>query len=210
MTPGRNQSALECAYAVAKAAERYLSSEKEDQYPNKKRDTGTGPTRIDTPLSVRADLYSKLFVSSFHAEYIHKYKSKIDRDDKIKEVALKQQEKIFKRGTLVVNLLQPSLSLNEEQFEEAVEDEQEDDSVPYDPTDKLDDSECEEEFGNENPSHLEAGDEEYDEEQVLEDSKKELEEIRVQLRQDRRSYASRMVAVWIFQVVFSMLILFEA
>ena len=52
--------------------------------------------------------------------------------------------------------------------------------------------------------------EDFDEEQAIKDDREALKELRGQLRQDRRSYASRMVAVWIFQVAFSMLILVEA
>ena len=37
-----------------------------------------------------------------------------------------------------------------------------------------------------------------------------IEQIRRQLKYDRRNYASRLVAVWIFQVSFSVLILREA
>ena len=51
------------------------------------RSTGGGPIRINTPLVIRDDLYSKLFVSSFHAEYIHKYRKKVEYEASIKEKA---------------------------------------------------------------------------------------------------------------------------
>lgn len=48
------------------------------------RSTGSGPIRLNTPLCIRDDLYSKLFASAFHAEYIHKYKTKVEYNDAIK------------------------------------------------------------------------------------------------------------------------------
>jgi len=56
------------------------------------RNTGSGPIRINTPLVVRDDLYSKLFVSSFHAEYIHKCTKKVEHDASIKEKACNDHE----------------------------------------------------------------------------------------------------------------------
>jgi len=62
---------------------------------------------------------------------------------------------------------------------------------------ELEDSDGEQEFGNCNSKKHEPEDD-FDEEQAIKDDHEELDAIRGQLRQDRRSYASRMVAVWIF------------
>ena len=79
----------------------------------------------------------------------------------------------------------------------------------YDPTEEIEDSDCEKDFDNVNTKEDDEL-EDFDEEQAIKDDREALKELRGQLRQDRRSYASRMVAVWIFQVAFSMLILVEA
>ena len=159
------------------------------------RSTGSGPIRINTPLCIRDDLYSKLFVSSFHAEYIHKYKTKVEYDASIKVQACKDAKVTKDFGNMLV-LGMVGIA----------EDKQESD---YDPTEEIEDSDCEKEFDNVNTKEDDEL-EDFDEEQAIKDDHENLKELRGQLRQDRRSYASRMVAVWIFQVAFSMLILVEA
>ena len=50
-----------------------------DTYGESQRDTGMGPYRIDKPLGggLRDDLYSMIFASTFHPEYILHYREKI-------------------------------------------------------------------------------------------------------------------------------------
>lgn len=42
-------------------------------YTNRKRDSGAGPVRIGESMSIRGDLYSMLFTTCLHAEYIYYY-----------------------------------------------------------------------------------------------------------------------------------------
>ena len=52
------------------------------------RSIGNGPARINTPFKTRSDLYSFLFVSSLHAEYIYETKKRVDELEEVKEKAL--------------------------------------------------------------------------------------------------------------------------
>ena len=55
----------------------WLKDEEEGQgmytYKEINRETGSGPVRIGESMAIRPDLYSMLFVSSLHAEYIFHY-----------------------------------------------------------------------------------------------------------------------------------------
>ena len=65
------QNLDDCFKAVAKRAEYIVYYEKGEEYPDLKREMGQGPSPINKPFKIRSDLYSFLFVSSLHAEYIY-------------------------------------------------------------------------------------------------------------------------------------------
>ena len=52
----------------------------ENEHTRQYRMPGAGPHRIGTNLEIREDMYSKLFLSSLHAEYIFDMK-KAEEDD---------------------------------------------------------------------------------------------------------------------------------
>ena len=42
----------------------------DDSYGKKKRDRGSGPYRLGEPIEIREDLYSMIFATCFHPEYV--------------------------------------------------------------------------------------------------------------------------------------------
>ena len=61
--------------------EKITLAEESESYLNKKRTLGSGKFRINTPLKLTDDLYSMLFVSSLHPEYILNCKQSKEVDD---------------------------------------------------------------------------------------------------------------------------------
>ena len=104
----------DCAMAVAKRSEYIYMKEFEDEYPNAQRKGGSGEIRINRPLIVREDLYSFLFITSLHAEYIYSFKEQKEKDDEVKEKALehfKETEIVYKKEVDVASLLAKRFSL---------------------------------------------------------------------------------------------------
>lgn len=127
--------------------------------------------------------------------------------------------------------MQPHTAINEDQIEEiggdpddeaAGEDENaegekepEEEEVDLEVDNLVEESDGEETMVNGvKKAEGEEDDEEKDTEEAEKDAEEkqdaELADMRGQLRYDRRNYASRLIACWIFQVIFSILILSEA
>ena len=50
--------------------------------PKRYRDEGTGPVRLNTHVRLRPGLYSLLFISSLHPEYIYNMQMKVYEDER--------------------------------------------------------------------------------------------------------------------------------
>ena len=59
------------AKAVFEKSERLREEENGKVYLKIQREPGSGPVRLNEKLTMREDLYSYLFITCFHAEYIH-------------------------------------------------------------------------------------------------------------------------------------------
>lgn len=120
-----------------------------------------GPVRVKEQLTVREDLYSYLFISCLHADYIHELKLKDEKEQEVRDQAVedfKEQEsaeekkeaednKQAKKG--LAALLLPSLTAEIEEEVATLDEEEE-----VDP-DKISDSDCELDFHEAKKEELE-------------------------------------------------------
>ena len=54
----------------------------------RKRASGTGPLRLNEKLHIREDLYSFLFITCFHAEYIREAQKLHKKEEELLETAI--------------------------------------------------------------------------------------------------------------------------
>ena len=130
------------------------------------RDRGSGPYRLHEPIEIREDLYSMIFATCFHPEYV---KAIDDEKDK-KEALLDEIIEDFKAEP---NKQVPPYGVKVYA------------DKPKDP----------------GPSDPAPADEEYF---------TELKKVRRRLRYDKDNFLSQLMAVWLFQVSFTVFILIDA
>ena len=130
------------------------------------RDRGAGPYRLHEPIEIREDLYSMIFATCFHPEYV---KAIDDEKDK-KEALLDEIIEDFKAEP---NKQVPPYGVK-------VYADKPKDPGPLDPA---------------------TADEEYF---------AELKKVRRRLRYDKDNFLSQLMAVWLFQVSFTVFILIDA
>ena len=72
-----------------------LEETNKENYAYKKRDrvSGSGPLRIGEDMEIRPDLYSMLFVSCLHAEYVRHFEEQAETSDDKTEKMLESHRK---------------------------------------------------------------------------------------------------------------------
>ena len=78
----------DCAVSVARSAEHLLKEEHDSEYSNLPRKVGHGPHSIDTFVQFSEDIYSCLFMSTVHAEYIHAVKAEVEKGEELHDAIL--------------------------------------------------------------------------------------------------------------------------
>ena len=153
-------------------------------------------------------MYSKLFLSSFHAEYIFDYRVQQEKDEEGQGSLNCDKCPLFRtecKKCIESLRLQFEKEGGEPGINGDIQDAEEDATVP---------EEDEEKFIVLEKEKLTIPTEAEDEEELQEDIAKSeldrLDELRLELCCDRRSYAMRVSAIWFFQVTFSILIILEA
>lgn len=132
---------------------------------NLKRRPGTGPYRIKKPIQMREDLYSMIFATCFHPEYVLHAETEADKKEALlDEVIADYRNEPNKRKTPKGVMTYP---------DEPQEEHKSADDLNY----------------------------EY---------KEGLGAIRRRLRQDKDNYLSQLMAVWLFQVAFTLFIVVDA
>ena len=91
---------------------------------------GAGPHRIGTNLEIREDMYSKLFLSSLHAEYIFDMKKAEEDDAELMDEIIEEHNGHPKKSMIGLALEQeelklPDLNTNIQDIEEPEEDKEE-------------------------------------------------------------------------------------
>ena len=81
----REQTIDMCADQVHKKAGDIMREDIEYQHTRSSRLPGSGPHRVDQSLQVREDMYSRLFLASFHAEYIFDYRKEQEDDQAMED-----------------------------------------------------------------------------------------------------------------------------
>ena len=115
---------------------------------------GAGPHRIGTNLEIREDMYSKLFLSSLHAEYIFDMKKAEEDDAELMDEIIEEHNGHPKKSMIGLALEQeelklPDLNTNIQDIEEPEEDKEEKPEwelieVPEDQVKQMEESEDEE------------------------------------------------------------------
>lgn len=77
-------------------ARKYFEFAKIEQnfdYTDQQRKIGSGPLRLNEPLKIREDLYSRLFVCSLCPEYIYHFKKNDEEEQETKKKVLEEFKK---------------------------------------------------------------------------------------------------------------------
>ena len=122
---------------------------------------GAGPHRIGTNLEIREDMYSKLFLSSLHAEYIFDMKKAEEDDAELMDEIIEEHIEHPKKSMIGLALKQeelklPDLNTNIQDIEEPEEEKEEKPEwelieVPEDQVKQMEESEDEQVIQEEIP-----------------------------------------------------------
>ena len=164
---------------------------------------GTGPTRIGKPFRVRTDLYSRLFISTLHTEYIHAIWNKNENDEALRDELHCQEHDIYddectnckEEAGLLLEKDKEEGQLEEGQMEEGKEEE---DVENGEATGNLGQLERKEDLG-EDPLEESEEENEFELSKSLEQTDLDkLDELREEMNHDRKQYAFKLIAVWFF------------
>ena len=86
---------MHCGEQVAMRAKQILIEDQEAEFPKSDRTPGAGPHRINKPLALRTDLYSRLFASTLHAEYIYEIANTNEKEDVLKDELHCQEHEFY-------------------------------------------------------------------------------------------------------------------